>query len=290
MTAAWIEDLLARAVRRLRGAGVDEPELCAAYLVAEVVGCRRLDLPFVSVTPPAEEGSRRRRRLVGLVERLAAGEPLQYVLGHVEFMGLRLQIDARALIPRPETEELVECALRYARGYARAAVADVGVGCGCIAIALARMHPGLTVWALDASAPALDLAAENVRRHALEGRIRLIRSDVLAAVRNQRFQLIVSNPPYIAEEEYADLPPHIRDHEPGIALTGGPAGLAVLARLIDQAYASLAAGGRLVAEIGARQGPAVKARMKARGFRSVEIRQDLAGRDRIATGCRETVE
>ncbi|MCX6998668.1 MAG: peptide chain release factor N(5)-glutamine methyltransferase [Kiritimatiellaeota bacterium] len=218
---------LKRLAARLQAAGVDEAQTKAEVLLAHALGCRRLEVythPERRLTPVLVEQLRAQSR------RLAAGEPLQYVLGAAEFYGRSFKTDPRALIPRPETELLVETALGLPLVWKRAAprVADAGAGTGCLAITLALERPGAHIFAVDISADALALARENAQRHGVSARIAFMRGDGLAAFAPASLDLVVSNPPYVPTEEWNALPRDIRDHEPRVALDGGADGLAVL--------------------------------------------------------------
>lgn len=264
---------------RLAAAGVEDPGTQAEWLMVETLGCGRSELSMhrSRAVPDAD-------RVLGWMDRLVRGEPLQYVLGYTDFMGYRIRCDARALIPRPETEELVErvWADPMLRGPKQVAIADVGAGTGCIAIAMAGGLPHATVLAVDRSRAALDLARENIDAHGLGDRIRLLASDLLAAVpETVRFDAIVSNPPYVAEDAYSALPRHIREYEPSEALRAGQDGLATIRRLAPEAASRLVPGGGLFLEIGDEQGPAVTAILRHAGFPDVTVHLDLAGRNRI---------
>ncbi len=272
-----------------RVAGIEDARLSAEWLVADVVGIPRLELPFHYDEPVSDAA---RHAIEQMAERLAGGEPIQYVLGHTDFMGFRILTDPRALIPRPETEELVEKVMRESDlgERERPIVADVGTGTGCIAIALAEWQPSMEVWALDRSTAALSLARENVAAHGLEERVRLVESDLLADLPPTQVDAVVSNPPYITEDDYAALPLHIRDHEPELALAAGPEGLSVYERLAPQALNRLVPGGWMFLEIGAEQADAVKALVEGAGFSEVVVHLDLAGRDRIVQARRGALE
>ncbi len=205
----------------------------------------------------------------------ASGYPLPYLTGHVEFYGLDFEVTPDVLIPRPETETLVELALARRP----ATVIDVGTGSGCIAIALAVHLPQAIVYATDISRAALAVARRNAARHRVADRVHLLAGDLLAPCAGP-VDLVVSNPPYVAEGEFAALPHSVREHEPRLALDGGPDGLAVIRRLLAQAPAVLRPGGTLLIEIGANQGAAV-AQLARRHFESVRIHPDLAGHDRV---------
>jgi release factor glutamine methyltransferase len=214
--------------------------------------------------------------LDALMRRRYAGEPLQYIRRQTEFYGLDFYVDERVLIPRPETEVLVEAAL--ARAAAGARVLDVGTGSGCIPISMERTRPDLRVTAIDLSLDALAVAHLNRRR--LGSGVDLVGSDLLSSVRGP-FDLIVSNPPYIAAEEVEHLELDVRGYEPHLALTPGPTGLEIIERLLEQAQPRLAPGGRILMEIGYGQADAVRQVAAARGFEMEAIIPDLAAIPRV---------
>lgn len=206
-----------------------------------------------------------------LIERRFAGEPLQYIRGRTEFYGREFHVDDRVLIPRPETEILVEAVL--ARAPRNAGVIDIGAGSGCISVTLALERPDLHVFAVDASLAALAVAKRN--RDTLGARVQFAASDVLDAI-DTRFDLVVSNPPYIAEEEIATLATEVRDHEPRMALTPGPRGTEV----IDRIYAG-ARGAPVMMEIAYGQTDAVRHVAEGHGYRVDDVLRDLAGIERV---------
>lgn len=206
-----------------------------------------------------------------LIERRFAGQPLQYIRGKTEFYAREFYVDDRVLIPRPETEILVEAVL--ARAPRNARVIDVGTGSGCISVTLALERPDLHVFAVDMSLGALAVAKRN--RDALGARVQFAASDVLEAI-DTRFDLVVSNPPYIAEEEIATLATEVRDHEPRMALTPGPCGTEV----IDRIYAG-ARGAPVMMEIAYGQTEAVRRVAESHGYRVDEVLRDLAGIERV---------
>ncbi len=230
-----------------------------------------------------------------LVKRRAAHEPLQYLTGHQEFFGLDLRVTPDVLIPRPETELLVEEVLRWARTEprSRSRLVDVGTGSGAIAIALAcnlgafgreEPIPG-RITALDLSPAALAIAKENASRHGVATRIEFLKSDLLAALEpglsaGRLFDAVVSNPPYVPQIDAPDLQPEVRDFEPHLALFAGNDGLEVYRRLIPQAWGALRPGGLLGMEFGFGQQPALAALL--RDWHGVEFRDDLAGIPRVA--------
>ena len=215
-----------------------------------------------------------------MLKRRAAGEPIQYITGECEFYGLPFRVTADVLIPRPETEHLVETVLRLAAHCAHPRILDVGTGSGAIAVALAKHCSGARLTATDLSASALDLAKENAARNQVN--VRFLEGDLLEPVAGETFDVIVSNPPYVAVGDRASLSVEVRDFEPAQALFAGPHGLDVYRRLIPAAHSALAPGGSLALEIGYGQADAVRALMQDTGFTSVEVVPDLQGIPRVA--------
>lgn len=222
-------------------------------------------------------------RLPALIDRRSAGEPIAYLAGSKEFRGLELQVDARVLVPRPETELLVDWALELLRGeladIAAPAVVDLGTGSGAIALAVKHAHPAADVVATDVSADALAVARANAARLGLD--VRFAAGAWWAAAAGRQFDLAVSNPPYIAGND-----PHLPAlrHEPLAALTPGVGGVEALFQLVDGAQGRLRPGGWLLLEHGHDQAPKVAERLEARGFRDVTTRRDLAGHPRCTGG------
>lgn len=214
---------------------------------------------------------------IALISRRARGYPLPYLTGRAEFCGLEFEVTPEVLIPRPETELLVELALEFRPE----SVVDVGTGSGCIAISLAVFLPNAIVYAIDISHAALAVAGRNAERHKVADRVHLLAGDMLSP-RPGPVDLIVSNPPYIPSAECALLPPSVRDYEPRLALDGGPDGLAFIRRLLKEAPTVLRPGGGMLIEIGATQGEAASdlARIILPQAR-VTVHKDLAGRDRV---------
>ena len=219
-----------------------------------------------------------------LLRRRQLGEPLQYILGAQDFFGLPFCVTPAVLIPRPETEHLVEAALGRLSDAERPHILDVGTGSGAIAVALAHNLPAAHVTAVDISAKALEIAAHNAQQNGVADRIRFKESDLLAAVEGERFHAIVSNPPYIATGERKKLPVEVRDYEPEQALFAGKSGLDIIQRLVAAAPAALVAGGWLFMEIGYNQRDAVAALLQ--GWTAVEFVADLQGIPRVAIGQR----
>jgi release factor glutamine methyltransferase len=221
-----------------------------------------------------------------LLLRRLRGEPIQYITGQTEFYGLPFSVTRDVLIPRPETEHLVERVLALAAAFPHPRIADIGTGSGAIAIALAHHLPHAAITAIDLSDRALALAQENAALNDVDTRIRFLRGDLLAPVANERFDLIVSNPPYVAEADRPSLSVEVRDHEPALALFAGADGLAVYQRLIPAAHAALAPGGFLALEIGAGQSSAVASLLTAASFAEIQSTPDLQGIPRVLTARR----
>lgn len=250
----------------------------AEILVSAVTGIHRGRL-FLSVNDDVGDAS---VRLLPLIARRAAGEPLQYVLGAWDFFGREFLLSPDTLIPRPETEGLAERAVDALRRspMARPFALDVGTGSGAIAVTLAAEVPAARVVATDISPGALRKARENATRHGVAARVLPIRCDLLSALKcGGRFAVVVSNPPYVAEGEWPLLPPGVRDHEPPGALLAGRDGLSVLRPLVAGAAGLLSPGGELWCEIGASQGEAASS-LPCGSLRPLGVFPDLAGRDR----------
>jgi release factor glutamine methyltransferase len=272
-------DVLAQAVTRLAREGVESPRLDAELLLAEVLGVNRA---AILAHPDRRLKPKELTRYRGLVARRAEREPLAYLLGRREFFGLDFMVDARALIPRPETELLVERALHLARRRpAPPRIADVGAGSGAIAVTLAVHLPQASVYALDDSAGALAVVAENARRHGVDSRVHCLQGDLLAPLPGA-VDLITANLPYVTTAELETLAPEIQRYEPRAALDGGPDGLAFIRRLLATAGLHLQPGGAILVEIGASQGPAV-VELARQHFPQgrVQLSQDYAGLDRL---------
>jgi len=260
--------------------GVDEAVLKAELLVGHVIGVRRLAL-HLDRNRLLDESEL--KRVAEGAARIVAGEPLQYVLGETEFLGFVFKTDRRALIPRPETEELVQAVLACEElwhGFPR--IADVGTGSGCIVISLAIMRPEGQYMATDISADALALARENARRLPIS----FEQTNLLAGAESESLDAVVSNPPYVATATIADLDRCIREHEPVSALDGGPVGTEIIARLAGEAARALKPGGWIFLEIGEDQGKAVRAILRDAGFHKINVARDLSGHERIASAVK----
>ena len=221
-----------------------------------------------------------------LIQRRFAGEPIQYINGEQEFYGLPFLLTPDVLIPRPETEHLIEKVVELAPLFSKPRIVDVGTGSGAIAIALAHEWPSAAITAIDVSAPALEVAHRNAERIGFADRVRFLRGDLLAPVEAECFDFVVSNPPYVPTADRDSLSVEVREHEPALALFAGEDGLDVYRRLIPAAFAVLEPGGFLVMEIGYRQSQAVAALMSEAGFEQIESVADLQGIPRVACGRR----
>ncbi len=266
----------------LEGKGVDRGRLDAEHLLAHAVGAARLQLYLQYDRPlTAEELDRFRP----LLRRRAGREPLQYILGRAAFRELDLFVDARVMVPRPETEVLVEEVLTWARSVERVGLTalDLGTGSGAIALSLASEGPFDRVVATDASEVALEVARTNAGNEGLTDRVEFRCGSLFdVAAQGEQFDVVVSNPPYVAEHERAALQPEVVTWEPSEALFGGPDGLDVIRLIVSGAGDRIRPGGLLALEVGAEQSAAVVADVEATGdFVDVRVRRDLAGRQRV---------
>lgn len=278
------------AAERLQQGGIEDPRLEAELLLAGALGMRRLDL-YLQYDRPLTAGEVDAYR--SSIRRRLRREPLQYILGRTEFRDLTLRVDSRALIPRPETEVLVGCVLAWMEAYTpgdapRFDVVDIGTGSGAIGLSLARDRRVGRVVLTDASPAALELAKENAAANGLEGRIELRSGSLFESLHEgERYDIVVSNPPYVAESQRGSLQPEVRDWEPGVALFAGPEGLEVLDALVEGAWRWLRAGGLLALEVGLGQTAVVTERIRAqRAYTEPTVERDLTGRERIVLATR----
>lgn len=263
------------AAQHLRAAA-DRPQVEAELLLAHLLDCTR---PHLLTHLDDALAPERAAAYQALVERRAAGEPLPYLTGRAPFFGREFAVTPAVLIPRPETELLVELALDWLAQHPRARVVDVGTGSGCIAVTLARHAPEARLTATDIAADALAVARRNAQRHGVAERVDFVRADLLAPLAGA--DLIVSNPPYVATGEWDALPPSVR-REPCGALLAGADGLDAVRRLLAQAASRMRPGGLLLVEIGAGQGDAAQALAQAAFPQAkCEVLRDLAGKDRV---------
>ena len=277
-------DQLGAATTALEAAGVASPRVDAEWLLAGLLGVGRVT---VRLDPAGAVPELLAERYGDAVRRRARREPLQRILGWEEFRGLRVRLTDAVLVPRPETEALVEWALALlpAPGGRRLRAVDLGTGSGCIACALAAERPDLDVVAIDVSPAAAAVARENAIALGLAARIRVVAADLLDGVRDLGADLIVSNPPYLPTGLMPELPPEVRTHEPVVALDGGADGLALIRRIAAIAHRALRASGVLVVETaGGAQATATAALLRKADFAQVAVRADLAGVDRFVAG------
>jgi release factor glutamine methyltransferase len=288
MEAAWtVKRVLEWAAGDLRARACATPRLDAELLLASVLGCDRLRLvvePERALSPGELAAYRE------LHKRRRKGEPVAYLRGEREFYGRPFRVDARVLVPRPETELLVETAMARTRHLSLSArVLDLCTGSGCVAITLKKERPTTRVFASDVSADALAVAVDNaVRLGAFVGFVRSDLYDELGFLRG-KVDLITANPPYIADAEMAALPVDVRDFEPPLALAAGADGLAVTRRIVAGAPALLTQGGILALEVEAGAAAAVRGLFERARFDDLEVRRDYAGHERVVSGRRPSL-
>lgn len=274
---SWIQN----GESRLRGG----PHSERAHRDAEMLALHLIqrDRAFLLTHPEAKLSAAGAVRYYALIERRLGGEPIQYIIGETEFYGLPFHVDRNVLIPRPETEHLVEKVLALAAHFERPRIVDVGTGSGAIAVALAAKLPKAWLTAIDLSTAALAVARKNAERNGVADRIQFLEGDLLAPVANRRFEIVVSNPPYVAEGDRASLSVEVREFEPSLALFAG-SGLEMYRRLIPDARPALVAGGFLAVEVGYGQVDAVARLFEGTGFAQIESIADLQGIARVVVG------
>lgn len=277
-----IKELLAWTTEFLKSKGNDDAKREAEILLGHVLGCTRVDL-FVRFEEQPTEAERTKFR--ELIQRRIAGWPVAYLVGSREFYLLNFEVTPATLIPRPDTETLVLEAMKRLKPLSSPEVLDIGTGSGCIAVSLAHQKKDARATATDLSPDALDVAKRNAAKHGVAGRITFLQGDLFAPLPpGSRFDLIASNPPYIAQGEFPALAPGVRDHEPRLALDGGPDGLAFYRRIAKDAPAFLTPGGSLLLEIGYTQDEAVRALLAERPELEVgPTLKDMGGHPRVVT-------
>ena len=275
-------EIIALAGDYLRRQKVSDAQTSAELLAARLLGCGRGFLVnHLGKEAPESHLEAMRRGML----RLAKQEPVQYVIGEWDFRGLTLKCDRRALIPRPETEELTGKVIDYLKRVGRQQfVVDLGTGSGCIALSLAKEFPCGIYLGVDVSPDAVALARENAARCGLEGNVRFAVTDGLDEFDPETVDVIVSNPPYVSTDEYESLDPSVKLFEPRLALDGGEGGLEYYERFVGDALNVLKPGGALFFEIGESQGDALRRMLCEYGFSEVKVEKDFAGRDRYASG------
>lgn len=284
--ADWtVRALLAWTTDFLKSKGNAEAKREAELLLAHVLACKRVEL-FVRFDEAPSDAERVQFR--ELIRRRVAGWPVAYLLGSRDFYMLTFEVDPAVLVPRPDTETLVAEAVERLKPLAAPEVLDLGTGSGCIAVSLAHQKKDARVLATDVSPDALAVARRNAERHGVADRVAFAQGDLFAAVPPGRaFDLIASNPPYIAHGEFAALDPDVRDHEPRLALDGGPDGLAFYRRIAAGAGALLRPGGTLLLEVGHTQAAAVRGLLEGRAeFELGPTRKDGGGHARVVTAKR----
>lgn len=275
--------MLAWATKDFREKGFDSPRLEAEVLLANVLGTDRVRL-ILEAERPLTQGELSRYREV--IKRRRTGEPVAYVVGEREFYGLAFRVDARVLIPRPDTEILVEAALAATRArHLEGRALDLCTGSGCVAIAFAKQRPTWHVTGTDLSPEAVEVARENALRLGAVWGVRFAQGDLFEAVdEDERFELITANPPYIPAGDIPELQKDIRDFEPHLALDGGADGLRLLPAIAEGAFERLTPGGTLAVEIGAGQSDDVAKLFERTGFVDVQRHKDYGGHERVVSG------
>jgi release factor glutamine methyltransferase len=282
--APWtVRRVLGWTTQHFDNRGVDAPRLASELLLAHVLGLSRVRL-YTDLDRPLDRAELQAYR--ELIAARVAGTPVQYLTGRRDFCGRSFQVDPRVLIPRPETEGLVEAVLRTLPTAGPVRLLDVATGSGCIAVTLAAERPEATVVATDIDEGACALARANAQAHGVGPRVQVRQGDLFAAVAGEApFDAVVSNPPYVRTAELPGLQAEVQ-REPRLALDGGPEGLTVLSGVVEGAFGFLAPGGLLALEMGDEQGETVRNLLLQRGYEAVRIEQDFERRDRMAFGTR----
>jgi release factor glutamine methyltransferase len=283
--AVWtVRDLLAWTADYFKSKGFDAGRLEAQILLAHVLNCPRIELVARSDEVPEPKA---RAAFRELVTRRAAGWPVAYLTGEREFYLLKFDVTPAVLIPRPETETLVQEALTRLKGQPAPSVLDLGTGSGCVAVSIAHQHKTARVTAVDVSPDAAEVAKRNATKHGVADRVTVLVGDLFAPLPpGAAFDLVISNPPYVTTTEWTALPVDVREHEPRGALDGGPDGLAFYRRIAAGAGAVLKPGGAVMVEIGATQEDAIRAVFAQKGFAVSPAVKDLARRPRVVVATR----
>jgi release factor glutamine methyltransferase len=297
-----IQKLLNWVTQYLTDKGIDSPRLSAELLLSDVLGLKRIELYTQYDKTVAKKEL---DRLRDLVKRAGQNEPIAYLVGKTEFYSMELLVNPACLIPRPETELLVQRAVEFLRTRNdKQFVCDLCTGCGCIAAAIARNFPNARIIATDISDSALAVAAQNVEKHQLQDKITLLTGDLFEPLipqldtgpvpvrdaqghrdgQDHKFDLIVCNPPYVSTAEYENLDKNVKDYEPRLALFAGVDGLDIYRRILDKVDDFLKSDAALIMEIGYAQGPAIKELLEKAGiFSEIKIEKDFSNNDRIVT-------
>jgi release factor glutamine methyltransferase len=281
-----IKELLQESSALLKHNGIESPSLVAELLLRHVLAIRKGDLSRIRDNKP---GDSEKAHFNLLLKRASDHEPVQYILGETEFMGLRFHVDKRVLIPRPDTEILVEKVIELSkRADPNLMVLDIGTGSGNITISLAKFLPNIRIDAIDISEDALHVAADNIHHHGLEARVNAFKCDIresLGAL-HPPYDVIVSNPPYISAEEYKVLPRNVRNYEPQEALFDGGDGLSFYRRIASVGKSLLRKGGLVAVEIGYNQSSAVSDLFKKESYQDIAVTRDYSGIERVVTARR----
>lgn len=286
-----IQKLLTWTTQYFTDKGIDSPRLSAEMLLSHVLGIDRIAL-YTDFDKVVSE--QKRTALRELVKRAAGSEPIQYLIGKTEFYSMGFEVCPDCLIPRPETELLIERAIEFLRTRnGKQAVCDLCTGCGCIAIAIAKNYSDARIVATDISDAALAVAARNIQTHQLSEKINLIQGDLfeplIPQIDQYQFDLIVCNPPYVSSGEYEKLDANVRNYEPKIALHAGTEGLDIYRRICDKMGDFLKPDASVILEIGYAQGPAVRQLLQETGlFAEISIEKDFHDNDRVIIANRET--
>ena len=288
-----VKDALEWGVTRLDEGAIADAEPEAEFLLTGLLGVKRHELftePLKPLTPAEAE------RFRSFISRRLNREPAQYITGKACFMGLDFKVTPATLIPRPETEQLVEIALKSSKAFTSEdgpVIVDLCTGCGCIAVAMAHKLADCRIYATDISLKTLDVAKENLRAHGVQRQIELLPGDLYGALKNlglrEKVQFILSNPPYVSKKDMAALAPEVAEHEPTRALYGGVDGLEFIRRIIEGADEQLVPGGQLIMEVGYDQGGDVLALASGTGaFAEVRMATDLAGIERVLVATKRS--
>ena len=269
-----VADCLKVGTQALHDAGVPDALRQATSLLQFAIA---RDRAFIIAHPEYQLTDNEEELFQSSVARRSAREPFQHIVGRQEFYGLDFIVTPDVLIPRPETELIVERAIELLSSLASARFLEIGVGSGCISVAILKHCPKSSATAVDISEPAIEVARRNATMHGVDQRLDILRSDIFGSIADEKFDLIVSNPPYVPLDEYADLQPEVRDHDPRIAVTDGSTGLTVIERIIDHAPQHLGSSGHLVMEIGYDQHERVLSLFDPAIWKSVGFLPDLQG-------------
>lgn len=278
-----VRGLLQSAAERLKEAGVDTPILDAEVMLSRTLNRTRTEL---LAHPESRVPSESVEKFLQWTARRSAREPLAYIIGEREFFGLSFHVTRDVLIPRPETETLVETALADLDGVTAPIIADIGVGSGAVAVSIARARPDAAVYGTEFSAAALEIARTNTVRLGLGKQVTLLRGDLLSPLEGLLFDVVVSNPPYVPSAEISRLQPEVAMYEPAEALDGGPDGLDCHRRLAAEAPAYLKPGGLLAVEVGMGQADAVEELFRSNCFLNVRSVRDLSRIPRVVSGIK----